>query len=212
MDTVHVSTSLLSTGKRTRVKSITFGVALLFTMLSVSTVTQAQTTSTPTLTKPKLVITPMNAARFYGDANPEFTGIIAGMASGDTITVTYSTTADQSSAIGDYQIVATLHDPDGHLGRYQVTVNTGTLSVAPAPLAIVADDLTRSQSEPNPAVFTGKVTGVKNGEAISASFATDATSGAAPGTYAIVSTLKADATTLKNYAVTVSNGTLTVTP
>jgi hypothetical protein len=211
MDTVHVSTSLLSTGKRTRSKSITLVLAMLVAMLAVSMAAQAQTTTT-TVTKPHLVITPMNAARFYGDANPEFTGIISGLASGDTITVTYSSVANQSSPIGDYQIVATLHDPDGHLGNYQVTVNTGTLSIAPAPLAVVADDVTRTQSEPNPAVFTGKVTGVKNGEAISASFASDATSGAAPGTYPIVSTLSADATVLKNYAVTVSNGTLTVTP
>ncbi len=205
MDTVHVSTSLLSTGKRTHLKSITFGVAMLFAMLAVSVTAQAQT-------KPKLVITPMNAARFYGDPNPVFTGIIAGLASGDTITVTYSTTATQSSSIGDYQIVATLHDPDGHLGNYQVTVNTGTLSIAPAPLAVVAYDVTRTQAQPNPAVFTGTVTGVKNGEAISASFSSDATSGSAPGTYPIVSTVNAAAAILQNYALTVSNGTLTVTP
>jgi hypothetical protein len=205
MDTVHVSTSLLSTGKRTHLKSITFGMAMLFAMLAVSVTAQAQT-------KPKLVITPMNAARFYGDPNPVFTGIIAGLASGDTITVTYSTTANQSSSVGDYQIVATLHDPDGHLGNYQVTVNTGTLSIAPAPLAVVAYDVTRTQAQPNPAVFTGTVTGVKNGEAISASFSSDATSGAAPGTYPIVSTVNAAAAILQNYALTVSNGTLTVTP
>ena len=211
MDTVHVSTSLLSTGKRTRLKSISLGVAVLFAMLSLSMATQAQTTST-TFTKPKLVVTPMNAARFYGDANPQFAGIISGLQSGDTITVTYSSVATPTSAVGNYQIVATLHDPDGQLGKYQVTVNTGTLSIAPAPLAVVADDLTRPQSQPNPAVFTGKVTGVKNGEAISATFASNATSGAAPGTYPIVSTVKAAAATLQNYALTVSNGTLTVTP
>jgi hypothetical protein len=205
MDTVHVSTSLLSTGKRTLSKSITFGLAMLVAMLAVSMAAQAQT-------KPTLVITPMNAARFYGDPNPQFTGVIAGLASGDTITVTYSTTANQSSPVGDYQIVATLHDPDGHLGNYQVTVNTGTLSVAPAPLAVVADDVTRTQTQPNPAVFTGKVTGVKNGETVTASFASDATSGSAPGTYPIVSTVNAAAAILQNYALTVSNGTLTVTP
>jgi hypothetical protein len=205
MDTVHVSTSLLSTGKRTRSKSITFGLAMLVAMLAVSMAAQAQT-------KPTLVITPMNAARFYGDPNPQFTGVIAGLASGDTITVTYSTTANQSSPVGDYQIVATLHDPDGHLGNYQVTVNTGTLSVAPAPLAVVADDVTRTQTQPNPAVFTGKVTGVKNGETVTASFASDATSGSAPGTYPIVSTVNAAAATLSNYALTVSNGILTITP
>jgi len=212
MDTVHVSTSLLSTGKRTLSKSIAFGVAMLFAMLIVSMAAQAQTTTPTTLSKPKLVVTPMDAARFYGDANPAFTGIVTGLAKGDTITVTYSTVATSTSAVGDYQIVATLNDPDNHLANYTVTVNTGTLSIAPAPLAVVADDLTRTQSQPNPASFTGKITGVKNGEAITASFASTAVSGSAPGTYPIVSTLKADAATLKNYAVTVSDGTLTITP
>jgi len=209
MDTVHVSTSLLSTGKRTRLKSVTFGVAMLFGMLAFSLGAQAQLTST---TKPKLVVTPLNAARFYGDPNPQFAGIVTGLAQNDTITVTYSTTAIATSAVGDYQIVATLNDPDHHLGNYVVTVNTGTLSVAPAPLSIVANDLTRGQNQPNPASFTGTITGVKNGEAITASFDSNAVSGSAPGTYPIVSTLKADPSTLTNYAVTVSNGTLTITP
>lgn len=204
MDIVHVSTSLLSTGKRTHLK-FTTGLAMVLAMLAVSMAAQAQT-------KPSLVVTPRNAARFYGEINPEFTGIVTGLASGDTITVTYSTVATPTSAVGDYQIIATLNDPDNHLGNYVVTVNTGTLSIAPAPLSIVADDLTRSQTQPNPASFTGKVTGVKNGEAISASFDCTAVNGSAPGSYPIVSTLKADAATLTNYAVTVSNGTLTITP
>jgi hypothetical protein len=209
MDTVHVSTSLLSTVKRTRLKSVTLGLATLLAMLIVPMAAQAQPTST---IKPKLVVTPLNAARFYGDPNPQFAGVVTGLAKNDTITVTYSTTAIATSAVGNYQIVATLNDPDHHLANYVVTVNTGTLSIAPAPLSIVADDLTRGQNQPNPASFTGTITGVKNGEAITASFNSNAVSGSAPGTYAIVSTLKADPSTLTNYAVTVSDGTLTITP
>ncbi len=210
MDTVHVSTSFVSPTKRTFAKFTTFGVVMLFAMLFVSMVAQAQITTTSV--KPKLVVTPLDAARFYGDPNPAFSGIVTGLAKGDTITVTYSSVATSTSAVGDYQIVATLHDPDNHLGNYSVTVNTGILSVAPAPLAVVADDLTRGQNQPNLASFTGKITGVKNGEAITATFDSNAVSGSAPGTYPIVSTLKADAATLANYAVTVSNGTLTITP
>jgi MBG domain-containing protein len=210
MDPMHVSTSFVSNGKRTRAKFLTFSLLMLFAMLGVSMAAQAQLTTTSV--KPKLVVTPLNAARFYGDPNPAFSGIVTGLAQGDTITVSYSSVATGTSAVGDYQIVATLNDPDNHLGNYSVTVNTGTLSVAPAPLAVVADDLTRGQNQPNPASFTGKVTGVKNGEAITASFSSNAVSGSAPGAYPIVSTLTADAATLKNYAVTVSNGTLTITP
>lgn len=209
MDTVHVSTSLLSTGKRTRFKSITIGLAMLLVMLVVPMAASAQLTST---TKPHLVVTPLNAARFYGDPNPAFTGIVTGLAKGDTITVSYSSVATSTSAVGDYQIVATLNDPDHHLANYVVTVNTGTLSIAPAPLSIVANDLTRTQNQPNPATFTGTITGVRNGEAITASFDSTAVSGSAPGTYAIVSTVKATTSTLQNYAVTVSDGTLTITP
>jgi hypothetical protein len=209
MDTVHVSTSLLSTGKRTRLKSITIGLAMLLVMLVVPMAAPAQITST---TKPHLVVTPLNAARFYGDPNPAFTGIVTGLAKGDTITVSYSSAATSTSVVGDYQIVATLNDPDNHLANYVVTVNTGTLSIAPAPLSIVANDLTRTQNQPNPATFTGTITGVKNGEAITASFDSTAVSGSAPGTYPIVSTVKATTSTLQNYAVTVSDGTLTITP
>jgi hypothetical protein len=182
---------------------------MLFAMLIVPMAAQAQPTST---SKAKLVVTPLNAARFYGDPNPQLSGVVTGLAKGDTITVTYSTAATATSTVGDYQIVATLNDPDHHLTNYVVTVNTATLSIAPAPLAIVANDLTRGQNQPNPASFAGTVTGVKNGEAISASFDSTAVSGSAPGTYPIVSTVKASTTVLKNYALTVSDGTLTVTP
>lgn len=209
MDIVHVSTSPLSTGNRTRLKLVSTGLSMLFAMLIVPMAAHAQLAST---SKPKLVVTPVNAARFYGDPNPAFSGIVTGLAKGDTITVTYSSVATSTSAVGDYQIVATLNDPDNHLVNYSVTVNTGTLSIAPAPLSVVADDVTRGQNQPNPASFTGKVTGVKNGEAITATFDSTAVSGSAPGSYPIVSTLKAASATLQNYAVTVSDGTLTITP
>ena len=156
----NLSATLLPTGKSTRPKSITLFITALLVMLAVSLTAQAQS-------KPTLVITAINAGRFYGDPNPQFTGTIIGLQSGDNITATYSTVANSNSAVGDYLIVPTLSDPNGKLGNYAVVVNNGTLTVSPAPLSIVADDLTRAAGQPNPA-FTGTVTGVKNGEAISA--------------------------------------------
>lgn len=196
----------VSTGKSTRTKSITlFITALLLVMLAIPVASQAQSTL------PKLVVTAMNAGRFYGDPNPQFTGTVTGLTPGDTITVSYSSVADASSVVGSYQIVPTLNDPDNHLGRYNVIVNNGTLSVTPAPLSIVADDLSRTAGQPNPA-FTGTVTGVKNGEAISATFASAASASSQAGTYDIVPTLQDGSGKISNYAVTISNGTLTVTP
>src|SRR5262249_18415413 len=171
----NLSATLLPTGKSTRSKSITLFITTLLVMLAVSLTTQAQS-------KPTLVVTAINAGRFYGDPNPEFTGTITGLQSGDTITATYSTVADPDSAVRDYLIVPTLIDPDGKLGNYVVVMNNGTLTVSPAPLSIVADDLTRAAGQPNPA-FTGTVTGVRNGEAISATYDSTATSSSEAGAY-----------------------------
>jgi hypothetical protein len=180
-------------------------MALFLAMLAISVTSQAQAN------QPTLVVTAMNAGRFYGDPNPGFTGIITGLKSGDSITVTYSTVADSSSAVGDYLIVPTILDPNNQLGGYNVVINNGTLTVTPAPLSIVADDLTRTAGQPNPA-FTGSVSGVKNGEDITATYDSPATTGSGAGQYPVVPTLKDASGKISNYAVTISNGTLTVTP
>ena len=197
------TTTLLSTCRSKRSKSVTlFVTALLLAMLAGSVAAHAQTAT--------LVVTPLNAGRFYGDPNPEFTGTITGL-SGDNITAIYTTVANPGSAVGDYSIVATLVDPDNKLGNYTVVINTGTLTVTPAPLSVVADDTTRAVGQPNP-TFTGTVSGVKNGEDITATQDSPATVGSEAGIYPIVPTLKDASGKISNYAVTISNGTLTVTP
>jgi hypothetical protein len=205
MNTLKSSTTtLLSTGGSTRPKSVTlFITALLLSMLVGSVAAQAQTAT--------LVVTAINAGRFYGDSNPEFTGTIKGLAPGDNITVTFTCVANPGSSVGDYVIVPTLVDPDNKLGNYNVVINNGTLTVTPAPLSIVADDVTRTAGQPNPA-FTGTITGIKNGDDITATHDSPATVGSEAGAYPIIPTLKDASGRIGNYAVTISNGTLTVTP
>jgi hypothetical protein len=198
------STALLPTGKSTRSKSITlFVTALLLAMLASSVAAHAQTAT--------LVVTAINSGRFYGDPNPAFIGTIAGLKAGDNITAVYTCVAAPTSPVGDYNIVPTLVDPDNKLGNYTVIINTGTLTVTPAPLSIVADDITRAAGQPNPA-FTGTISGVKNGEDITATQDSAATDGSPAGAYPIVPTLKDASGKLDNYVVSISNGTLTVTP
>jgi hypothetical protein len=178
-------------------------MALLLAMLAIPVAAQAQ--------QAPLVVTAINAGRFYGDPNPEFTGTITGLKSGDTITAVYATVADPTSAVGSYIIVPTLIDPDHQLGNYTVVINNGTLTVTPAPLSIVADDASRAAGQPNP-TFTGTISGLKNGDAITATHDSPATVGSQAGTYAIVPTLKDASGNIGNYAVSISNGTLTITP
>lgn len=203
MDTLkNFSATLLPNGKSSRSKSITLFVTTLLLVLLISGSALAQANT--------LVVTAMNAGRFYGDDNPQFAGTVTGLKDGSTITVTYTSVANPGSAVGSYSIVPVLNDPDNQLGGYIVVINNGNLTVSPAPLSIVADDLTRAAGTPNPA-FTGTVRGVKNGEAISATFASSAADGSASGTYPIVPTLNDASGKISNYALTISNGTLTVT-
>jgi len=127
-------------------------------------------------------------AGLYGDPNPAFTGTVTGLKNGDNITATYASTATPASPVGNYPIVPTLVDPTAKLGNYTVTSNNGTLTVNRAPLSVTAANATRVYGDPNP-VFTGTITGIKNGDNITATYASAATAASPTGTYPIIPTL-----------------------
>jgi hypothetical protein len=166
---------------------------------------------TLTISPAPLVVTAANASRLYGDPNPAFTGTITGLKNGDTVGAIFSAAADPTSPVGTYAIIPTLSDPNNVLSNYSVTLNNGVLTVAPAPLSVVAADASRLYGDPNPA-FTGVLTGVKNGDNITASFSSVADPTSPVGTYPIVPSLADPTSKLANYVVTSTNGTLTVNP
>jgi hypothetical protein len=166
---------------------------------------------TLTISPAPLVVTAANASRLYGDPNPAFTGTITGLKNGDTIGAIFSAAADPTSPVGTYAIIPTLSDPNNVLSNYSVTLNNGVLTVAPAPLSVVAADASRLYGDPNPA-FAGVLTGVKNGDNITASFSSVADPTSPVGTYPIVPSLADPTNKLANYVVTSTNGTLTVNP
>jgi len=90
---------------------------------------------------------------------------------------------------------------------------TGSVSmvVLPAPLTVTANNATRVYGQANP-VFTATITGIQNGDNISATCTCAATASSALGTYPIVPTLVSPANLQTNYQVTLVNGTLTVLP
>jgi uncharacterized repeat protein (TIGR01451 family) len=149
-----------------------------------------------------------NSSRLYGASNPAITGTITGLKNGDNITATFASAADPTSPVGTYAIVSTLVDPTNKLSNYTVTSN-GTLTVTAAPLKVTAANASRGFGASNPA-FTGTITGLKNGDSITATYASAADATSAVGTYPIVPTLVDATGKLVNYTVTSVNGTLTV--
>jgi hypothetical protein len=96
------------------------------------------------------------------------------------------------------------------LSNYTVTIQNGKITINKAPLSVVANNVSRTFGSPNP-TLTGTITGVKNGENITASFTT-ATQTSNVGTFAITVAVVFNPTTLAaNYTLTTTNGTLTIT-
>jgi hypothetical protein len=164
-----------------------------------------------TVTRAPLTITADSKHKVYGDANPGLTGSMIGVKNNDAITASFTTSADATSAVGDHGIAAHAVDgsPDHRLGNYDVTLIDGTLTVTPAPLTVTPDNASRTYGDPNPS-FTGRIEGLKNNDAITASYGTSAGAASDAGTYAITSTLDDPTGRLGNYAVTLNQGTLTV--
>src|ERR1035438_7319100 len=158
-----------------------------------------------------LSVTAADATRPYGGFNPVFTGAIIGLVYGDNITGNYATLATTISPVGAYSITPSIVDPDHRLNNYTTTIKSGTLTVTPVPLTVTAADATRAYGLTN-AVFTGTITGLVNGDNITAAYSCLATIASPPGTYPIVPALVDPDARSTNYAVNLNNGTLSVTP
>jgi len=109
--------------------------AISYSYAANASFTAANDTSQSLTVKPAtLTVTADGKSRFYGDANPPFTGSITGIQNGDAITATYSTSAVASSDVGTYTIVPAAVDPSpSKLGNYSVTLVNGSLTVTQKP-------------------------------------------------------------------------------
>ncbi|HTC94711.1 MAG TPA: FG-GAP-like repeat-containing protein [Terriglobales bacterium] len=163
-----------------------------------------------TVTQLPMTVTANNVSRLYGSDNPPLTGSVSGLVNGDNITVTFNSPALPASAVGNYPIVPVLSDPNNRLGNYTVSSTNAVLTVAPAPLVVIANNAMRPFGVPNPA-FTGSIRGIVNNDNIAAIFSSPATPTSPPGTYPIVSALLDPNSLLGNYSVSITHGVLTVT-
>jgi hypothetical protein len=81
--------------------------------------------------------------------------------------------------------------------------------VTPAALSVTASNASRAYGQSNP-VFGGTISGLQNGDNITAAYSCSATSNSPVGTYAIMPSLVDPGNRLGNYQTSVVNGTLTV--
>jgi hypothetical protein len=158
-----------------------------------------------------LVVTALDASRAYGLTNPPFGASFSGFANGEnsnvlTGTLLIGSPAQTNSAVGTYPIV-----PSGLAAtNYALLYTNGTLTVTPNALLVKADDQTRTYGATN-RLLTGLLTGLANGDRITASYSTLAGTNSFVGSYPIVPSLSDPDSKLTNYSLTISNGTLTVT-
>ena len=176
---------------------------------SAANYTVSYVNGTLTVTACALAVSAESASRIYGEANPTFGGTLVGVRVEDNITVTYTSIATAGSAVGDYAITPVLADPDGKLVNYGVTSVNGTLTITRAPLTVAAANATRGYGAANPEL-TGAVSGLRNGDLITASYSTAAVVGSPVGPYPIVPNLVDPSGKLGNYTVTSNDGVLTV--
>jgi len=161
------------------------------------------------VTQALLTVTATSTSRGYGAANPPWTGTLVGAWSGDNLSATYNSSATAASPVGTYPIIAGVSDPGNRLGNYVVVINNGVLSVTPAPLTVTANNVTRLYGAANP-VFTGVISGVQNGDNITASYSCAAVASSPVGTFPIIPQLTDPGSKLANYSVSSVDGTLTV--
>ncbi len=88
------------------------------------------TTGVLTVTKANLAVQGNNATKVYGSPNPAFTSSVSGLVLGNTVNITYSTTATPSSNVGNYPINISL--TGAALANYNLSIVNSQLSITPA--------------------------------------------------------------------------------
>jgi hypothetical protein len=166
---------------------------------------------TLTVNKAVLTVKANDASMTYGGMLPAFSAAYSGFVNNDTASVLTGTPsftpATAPAAAGTSPITPT----QGTLmaANYTFTFVNGTLTVNKALLTVKADDQSKAYGAALPAL-TGILTGVVNGDGITATYATGATTTSPVGAYPITVNLIDPNSKLSNYDITTTNGTLTV--
>ena len=148
----------------------------------------AATPAGVTVAQAPLVVTASSASSTYGSTPPPVSASYSGFVNGDSASTltnpaSCSNTATSSSGVGHYATACT----GAADSNYAITYQSGTLSVAPAPLSITASSETMTYGA-NPPTIDPLFTGFVNSDSATSlttppSCSTDATSASSVGTY-----------------------------
>ena len=106
-----------------------------------------------TVTKASLTVTADELTKVYGQPNPAFTARYDGFVLGENPsvlggTLTFTTTAIESSGVGTYSIT-----PDGlNSANYDITFDEGTLTITARPITVTAEAQTKVHGAADPAL------------------------------------------------------------
>ncbi len=165
---------------------------------------------TLTITPAPLQVQASDQTKLYAAPLPTFSVHYTGLVNGDTLATppTETTTAAPASPVGSYPInVSGAADPN-----YAITFLPGTLTVAPAPLTVIADNQTMVYGAALPTLIL-HITGFVNGDTAASlttppAATTTATASSNAGSYPI----NVSGASGPNYTITFQAGTLTITP
>ena len=159
-----------------------------------------------------LTITADSKTKTYGAGLPTLTATYTGFVNREsaanlTTQPTITTTATAASHVGGYVITAS----GASSPNYTISYVSGTLSIAPAPLTITADNQVKDYGEALP-TLTASYAGLVNGDTAASlttrpTVTTTATSASHVGNYSITVSGAAD----PDYTISYIGGTLTVT-
>jgi hypothetical protein len=162
-----------------------------------------------TITPRPITVTADAISRLYGNSNPTLTYTVGGegLVNNDTLTGSLATTATTASGVGAYGITqgTVAANPN-----YTISYAGSNLTITPRPITVTADALSRVYGNANPAL-TYKVggQGLVNGDTLTGSLATTATTASGVGAYGITQgTVAAN----PNYTISYVGSNLTITP
>jgi hypothetical protein len=118
---------------------------------------------TANITVTALTITAANQTMTYGTAVPSLTGTVTGVLPGDTVTVSYSTTATSTSSVGSYPITPVLNAAGSKLVNYTVNSTNGTLTINKAGAVPAVQSSAPMVLLKNNVTFTAHVTSATSG-------------------------------------------------